>query len=342
MAQIINNIQNVANQGFTFDEYVEDWYPGDGVFVPGEAGVTVIFNIPFSDIKKALLALLGWSVRRGATLHREPPLQHPIFPWMYCSKITKYQPYQFDGAGSPNKSGGNFPTQIPLYAGYNFVRIGAQFNPLPYKVLSDQQILVKANPGDAGTPDEFKRYNIQNFKPRGEAIQLDRGTLTYKAVAAAPPDPGVPANIPLSLGYSRRVIKTDIFWNWQQVPEDGWFSQGGIYPPWNQVLLLGTTNNASFQGYPANTLLLQDIEATPKNFGMESDFSTVTGSRYFDVKFTATYFSPYPTAQGQNPPQLGDWNSVPYVDGTWRTAQFGDGTSLYPSGDWTKLFQVNQ
>jgi hypothetical protein len=333
VAQLINNI---GGNGFPYAEYVEDEYPGDGQFIPGEAGVTVVFNIPSFNIKQALLALLGFSVKQGGILHRDPPLGHPLYPWMYANKITRYQPYQFNGGNSPANSGQNFPLGIPFYADYNYVRVWVQFSPLPYPVLPDAVI----------NGDEFNRYVEKSFKPRGEAIQLDRGVLGYKPVAPVgldidpPKCKGNKICEDLALGISKRIIRCDVFWTWHMVPEDGAVSGAGTGIPAKQLALLGTVNQADFHGYPAKTLLLQNVEMTPHNFGMESDFATVTGSRYYDIKFQATYWRPSPITL--NLGDFGDWNFAPYRDGTFREVQFNNnGNPLYEATDWTTLFTLN-
>jgi hypothetical protein len=331
-----------------------------------EGKVTRTFDVYWFDRWTFCLAMLGTSVLGFRNSHRYvqrvAPFAYPgVFDventgdtethWLYATSIER-----IEGLGQPRA---NPPASSQLYGpdmavpfgvnpidfrgvyAYNVARITVGFQPLPYRVYDDDNLLTGVSVNDStteitavdafGNPDESKllRYVSRHIQPNAEYLTLPGGQLYW-------PD-GTPSG---SLGVGKVIATSEVQFTWHQVPviPDGIFAQ------------VGTVNHADFvdyapglyqsRTYAQGTLLLTGVELKP--------FRQVNGDYAYDITYRMKHFSAVNPATGAlYSPEQGHnyflrWkNGSDYSYEKLTTRTGGLGVGVYLESDFTKLFKVD-
>lgn len=294
---------------------------------------TMQIQVGFGDINIAISDLLGVSrVTRNTvplTLHRDVPMQHPIFPQMYCTKIQSVTPLKYTGKGLPQ---GVF-TGNSLCSQYDRWIVTAGFTVPKYRVMDDAALIsVFGNP-----PQEWRRFTEWEEVPASQEMSREGSTFFWAEGDA----PGSAVVAPMG----QRLTTRSLSLIWRRVPRYGLYVETGDDLNSNVLSCVGCVNNATFLGRTAGTLLCTGVrtagKASPFTFALQTGF--VGGSDpnlYYDVTFSMEWFDP-PTSGATH-----GWNDAPYpkqANGYWfrvSTTADGSGPGLVPTADFTKMFQL--
>lgn len=312
----------------------------------GDSHSVMVYDMPWNDyVAGAYSKIVGYSFLSNPAqldvggvkrLQRIIPLQHPIFPWLWATKIAQAQPIQFTG-----------PTVgvADSYAAFSIMRLHILFQSLPYVVLSDRDLLDTDPFGRGqGHADESLRFVEKRSSVSLQTLEVPQGSLKYIAK---------PAGATWSTIQQRqyqRVMHRRLDWTWHKVAET-YLMLTNTEKPKNLDACVGFVNLNSWQGYNPGTLLCIPYELEPEeaptdpvNVGLPAGYPP----RLWKVKLHLDYFEP-PTDPGVVYPGTiagYGWNllpapqlSTPYWYPASSDGTVG-GTLLYQGVDFNKIFQT--
>jgi hypothetical protein len=289
--------------------------------------------VNWADGFEALVQLTGSNVYNPQTgnLDRQPPLAHPLWPQLYCTRVHSMKPYRFVGK-APVMAGMPGSQYLAATPEHTYWLIGCTFTQPRYRVLGDSSLdLLYGQPRQ-----EYQRYLSWNIEPASDVLTRDVNTFAY----AEGPNQGKP----FPGQVAQFLAKSEVIFRWWNVPRAGVFSSGGNGPPNNIINGLGRVNLNAFLGFPAGTLLLKGArfleQEAPTTLAVNSG-AVGTPPLSYTVELCCGYFSP--PAYGSPPAHLG-WNLVPQVgDPLWVYVTV-DGNpasaSVLPTYDYTLLFNL--
>jgi len=260
--------------------------------------------------------------------------------FLYAQSIPHSEPI---GVTAPDPN-------LPDLTGANRVLLTCEYRTLTYDVLPDSSVLA-ATGTLAGFPDEgwalangnsgasvlttvtkagdlatpwltAGRYVTRLFRPGGKFLTLRQGMMRFVDGSATPVPEGLPVTVPyITASYTHH-----------QVPVAG-------FPAAAAFLAQGTLNNAAFDGWPAQTMLLLNYTPRP--------YRDAFGNRVLDIEYVFK-ISPNLSRDGTGTPRGHNWvlryipatGKVDYVqvssDGTVT------GTPPYLATDFSLLFKPDQ
>src|SRR5262245_9784254 len=244
-------------------------------------------------LRQAALDFVGYSERKvtGGTpwISRVTPAAHPLLPRLYCTGVQEFKGMALRGAEG-------FPAAGSDVAIYNRWRLTLEYSTLPFKILSDEELLLVA-PYGAGFPDESSglRSTSRSGEYGGKFVTIPRAMMQTWP-------PGNDRAKPVMEGTPLWETEDSVVLTWYDVPETA--------VPWTALrLAVGTLNNAAFTfrgvTYPTNTLLFLNVRLIP-----EMD---ITGQHTLTLQYNfryAPHVSRDPTVvpavpRGQNWLQIG-------------------------------------
>lgn len=321
-------------------EHVENWGPSQSSWQWNDSHAVLVGDIDFLNIPAAVLQFLGFSQQVTGTsqLHRQLPLCHPAFPWMYATKIPSVEPFAPYTAAVASTTNPEANT-LPYFTGYRGARMTVQFEALDYVLMTDSTLAAAPYNGN-----ELYRYVSRHFKGAFETLLLDRGQMKF---AETPPGP-----VAVGSGLAKVLQAAEPTLIWRQVPERGLFDSTLV--PQNILDCVGMVNEAEFLGYPPGTLLCLPPDFTPSMYPVSpsywTGFPTHFPARMFDVTFRFKWFDPPRTNPDLLDPNTGQvcnrgHNLVPWtLNFNWfliSTDGTLNGKRLYDPADFTKLFRMN-
>lgn len=270
-----------------------------------------------------IAGVLGYARKNGTTIRRSLPARHPLLPWCWASSVG------WEGGFGPT---GKREALDGVTASFKYLQCRVNYEAPPYAILAD------------GVP-EYLRFVVLTSEPNSEFLTRRYGSYRWPA--------GTPnlTSYVLAEGIPQLLIKERLVFTWIQVPDDGFFTNGGqAYPgavPQKAIDGLGKVNSAEFYGYPAGTLLLEGFRLTPVAMPI---LPSIIGKDNFDgypqrawnVDYYVTLFNPPPAdtnKRGHNlfpHPTQPEWYRIHKkggadTEGFWR----------YQTYDYTKLFEMN-
>lgn len=294
----------------------------------------------YSKYKAAVRFILGysWVDPNLKYLHREVPVFHPIWPWLWARAITDIQFFKPTG-----KDTGVWEHSVS-HATYTYARIEVEFGETRYDVLRDDEAtLYSASLGYK----EWLRYVEEIPRPYVENIQIDGGQLKAYApsVAAINGAPFIGAPYVLA-----RQEKQAFDLVWHEVPKEFLYVTDSSSTSYGLAPKLAAAqkkvNSVAFLGREIGTLLLEEIEAVPSPAPIATDvWDSLQFTYTVTMKFK--YFNPQ---RGDTAVSKYGWNLLPGVISTGATAErtFGyyyythngavDGYPLFASYDFRSLF----
>ena len=283
----VNNVN--ASDGSISIVGISDWgsyqnVPPNPVSVIGGSGTGALFNI-------------NWTT---GGLNRTPPMAHPIFEWLYCTRITSIKGYVPTSKAVFPHAISNVVTTVPQFYILNLL-----FQQPKYRMLSDDDL--NRLFGNT-TQNEWQRFVEGWPHPRTENIGLESGVLGWAETGIGLGSDGVTGQIgpklndPLTSQVSQPLKGQDITLTWKRVPMAGLFSAQGIQQgKWRAVNLenaLQTVNASVIFGYPIGTLKFVGYKLRPIESALPPETQTGTTelvgapNLLFDVDLSWTFSDP--------------------------------------------------
>lgn len=346
--------------GIAFVEHVsQSTSSGDASFGIDISQATLVVDVPVSSaaqnidswpITKIIANVLGYSKKNQKRITRKPPMRHPIWPWLWASKITSIK---FMRPGKLTPSGGQYDLNAgdstatkynetgavvneygTSFAAFKFARMTILFTTMPYDIRQDGEVSVDPTASNG----EWIRFCVREFQPSTQVLTKPVGSLKWRA------GPLNGQTVPSS--HSQIVSKTRIKITWHQVPDDGLFDSGGSAKggyPTNLMAPVGQVNDVPFLGRPIGTLLMESPELIPITMPCHPDIlgglNTLSDPpRAWNVVVNLLYFDP--PGDGTNHGH----NLLPHpTDGLWyKVSADGDATKfLYQPGNLAQAFWMN-
>lgn len=247
-----------------------------------KADCQMTFYIPGDKLKAFVLYCLGGAyVDSGNNLRRLLPMYHPIWTWLWATKIVSINGEGFRGDDSASVIYSDQVTPA-LWEKYTVV---VAFDQLPYDVLSDSDPAM----GTGASYSEVNRFVSYEFIPNVQLASIENGQLIYDANGGdAWNGKPVPAQ---TLQIKARRETAGIKLRWWYVPAEFIHARNTL--PSKLLSIQGTVNNATFFGEDAETLLCEDVKLEKFVFPFLTD---AFGQLYFGyhIDFTLLWYDPTP------------------------------------------------
>lgn len=205
-------------------------------------------------------------------------------PYLYC---TSTEDWALAPVGSAGRVTDNVPAgeKVPIFDTTN---INATYQTLPYDVLTDTQLLAKANGTDPrGNPDEscWKRYCLVNPKPAGEFFSIPSGYMNWVASPAQP----------VVFGLGKLLVYANLAVTRFGVPATSMPTMHvnpNLTAPGALDLAMGTVNSTKLNNYDAELLLLTAADIRPKRSAFGLRVYDYTTYHKFVCNHNAPFYSP--------------------------------------------------
>ena len=182
----------------------------------------LVLDVAAAELEAAITELLGACRPSGlGGLTRILPKAHPLFPWLYCERISNIQGLSPDLTASLAEESLEAPS-LDTFQGYARYRLTCEFLPRPYAILSDRSVIVSlvSTANDAGTSNdvtvaqEWVRYLDVISEYKGELITAQQGMNAFWTNDTLLP------NGKTAPGFPRIYLPNgEVIMRWYQVPE---------------------------------------------------------------------------------------------------------------------------
>jgi hypothetical protein len=268
----------------------------------------MLLKIPADYLLPAMREALGYTTVSGIGLERSLPLAHPMFPWLFCERISNGQGVQFKDKRSSTGEENGVTVDLeadpfPYYARYESYELALEFLPRPYAVVTDQQLQRKtiqwwdidtpaANPLSFDVQTEWWRYLELDQQPAGDYITAAQGAFLFRMdsnpTGFTLQNVGIPTG-QLKLYISAKAVK----FRWYQVPFAWVISANSYFDKYT-----GRVNQYEFYNYPKGTLLLNSVEVMRVYTQPFPEFVPYNGAflpsqqKLCDLQFNCVYRNP--------------------------------------------------
>lgn len=327
------------------DEFGEaDWRETLAAFQPGGGDIisterseaTLVAEIPARKRRSAARFLLGYHWADNGTpyrLHRQTPVRHPHYPWLFASSVHFSQwlpvgnPDDPDGQGRAKRLAAEPGEPLAAQGNYNRAYATVLFSQPPYQVLDDDDIWFSES-------DRFFDRWTQ-ISPRLDLLSADTGR---QMVFAEGPS-GNPNGKPFQgeVAEFRQVSYYQAVWH--AVPSSYVCDGDGV--PTKLMRAIGCLNDDTWMGFARNTVRFDPPEFRRYLWPIWTD-EAVGGAYMYDITLNIAVFDP--PASVVSPLRRG-WNLFPWARGGgsgggpgWYTAQRSDGTYYLPEIDLDTIF----
>lgn len=256
-----------------------------------DSQVTRKYMVAWNDREEFVEDLLGLPSVKNGQLSRRIPFGYPSFssngPWLYASRVLRTK-----GVGNRGKD------QVVDVSNYEKCLITALHESRTYKVTPDQAGKI------GGIQDEGtllasgwanSRYVTKLPEPCERQLTLNLGMMRFVDDAAVNAQGQPIGGQAMLQGLPWVLQEQEIHYTWHEVPVEA-------YPNTAITTCMGQVNNATFDGYPARTLLCRAPKFKP--------YQTQLGQRLLDIHYTFRF---RPNVDKDGVPQ--GWNAVPKVVG---------------------------
>ena len=298
----VNSIVNLSGQ-FTEDDWNESFAmssPNKYSISPTKADITLVGDIEFSKLRACVQYLLGYAwVDSSKNLRRQTFAYHPIFSWTYCTSISSIE---CRGLPADKTQITDDPPYLDTFRPGKYARavVTANYTSLPYDVLEDDQV-----------DYEYERFCEIEPVPYTEMLTIPNGMLVYDASY----DPTIDGKPIISPMTRIRQDKTKFIFKWHFVPLD-FICDSTTGVPTKLNSIQKTVNDAEFLGYPAGTLLCEDVKIERGVFPVATDVLD-QNMLMATVTFTFIYFDPPRNASETTR----GWNLYPSPNGLYAKAK---------------------
>lgn len=291
-----------------------------------------VFDVAWEDRWAFMIALLGYCRVSGSQILR-------VIPDAYLPAVN------YAGIGNENSWAhaisieqvepiGKQCVDSDYVASYEVARITVNYESRTYKIKTDAEMVSLFGLPDESLPasqvfgsDITKGRHVSRFlQPTAEVLTLPFGVTKW--VDDPPPAPPRLPEKAVS-GLTKLIGALEVTYVWHEVP---FFK--------NFTSFLGTVNNAYFDNYPPQTLLLIAAEKKPKRM--------IDGNLVFDYTYKCKFMSQspaYPTSYnggkgGHN--HFLRWNvsTESYKYTLMTTDGYTTGQTIYPLSNFSDLFRT--
>lgn len=214
---------------------------------------SIEYQMPWDEVESFCRGVLGTVSVNGIKLHRQLPIAHPTFPWLFAERVSTIEGYQYN---TTDMSALELEAPaIEYYAKYTYARVVVEFAPRPYALFADESIGTgtvnyysdSGLGASAPVSYEYWRYTTYRSKPSIEYLTAQHGQ--FRMAGTTPDGIAFPGQVRL-IKKSKALTIT-----WHQVPKS--VSEGN-----NIFNGLGRVNQQEWWGYAPGTLLLLGIETS--------------------------------------------------------------------------------
>jgi hypothetical protein len=295
-----------------------------------QAGMSIF--VGWNDVETAIADLLGINKIDPNTgnLSRQPPMPHPLWQQLRCSKISSVKPVQWSGTEDELlEVPGSVATATASV--YNFFLLTCIFTQPKFRMLDDATLdeIYGTNPRQ-----EWQRWLEYVPQPATEVLSREQGDIAW----AEGPAMGQPVKAPTP----QFLTKTDMVYKWRNVPyQPGVLNNNGVAAALEAAV--NCVNNADFLGQPKGTLLfksykLQPIEDPVKPLLDDDNLESGSPALVCDVELVFGKFDP-PAGAGTR-----GWVLSPYTDGKWYAVSSGSpptGQYILNSASFPTIFMLS-
>ena len=261
----------------------------------GACRLTIITE--FERYKAAERFILGYPwVDSDFQLRREVPVFHPDKTQLYAKAITSTTFHAPNG-----KATTGFAHALP-FATYELAEIEMEFADVKYDVLRDEDMDTLGYVDGDGYYLEYLRYVERRSKPYSELISIDGGQMLAVAPSIATLNQTTFFSAPHVLA---RLQKSMFTLTWHEVPRE--FVEDDDGRQTKLEAIQKTINETEFMGYPAGTLLCEEVDSVPSPSSIASD-ALASQKFMLDITFTFKYFEPL---RGDTSVDVHGWNLLP-------------------------------
>lgn len=305
--------------------------------------VTEHYIVNYADTITALEDLLGTNEivsnpAGGVMISRVPPANHPIWPFLRCTRVS-VKGLKWTGKTTyPPPLGGATST-------YQFTVLTALYTQPRYRILTDDDLDAKYPPV-SNVRQEQNRW-IEYIPQVGvETINRDGGTAFWWGEG---PGGAVALGQPITSPQTQNLAKADVVLLQRNVPlYKGFLSSASNYTTADNVdKLVGTVNSATFFGRNPQTMYFAGYRAVPKENWLTPGESGI-GDLSFptllaDIEYAFRWWNPPPFSTTRG------WNLAPIPgDSAGRWAAFSSNSAGHLPDtsnagvavvkDWANLF----
>lgn len=244
-------------------------WPGDlSLGFEGGSVLTEQMEIQFADLVNPAVnvpgQLLGWSERVPSTqlgtiglgqpppqsqLNRHLPFQHPLYPELWCTRITRVEERQSQGYDLNVIIPRSFENSAP-YGKYTLARLTLMFTRPPYAIVSDSDMDLSHTDALTGSRQEWLRYTDRFWSVNTQI--LGREQQQYQFAEGRPSQLGTPPGskpAPFPSAFGKPVSHQKLKRTWYQVPEAGVYDANGypanLFDGFLTRYIVGAANNGS-------------------------------------------------------------------------------------------------
>lgn len=265
---VFDNISPILGSGLSPDQYTELQYRDAGSPVEsfdrksGGGKATRVFRVDWDNRGSCIADILGYPAAYttgSGTFQRHLPMQHPEFPWLLASRVTRVQGHGPYG-GQPIGPNGLVESFTEFDNGqrmlrYQYAALTVEFEAIDYAIKGDQEIITST--GTARRGGEWKRFVSPKIKPQADYLTVPGGGYLWDE------GPGKTGQQGFFGPIGRTISTADIELTWHQVPFNAL--------PFDDIIAtLGKVNNAYFFALEPHTVLLLavDLRRVKNPYGM--------------------------------------------------------------------------
>lgn len=284
-------------------EVVANFRPSGANSFSQTSGEAVLVGlVPAARVRGALRFLIGYNnVETVATfgtapdtstqlIQRTNPVYHPRYTNLVCTSAAEeeFKPtgaYVGGGAAArslkaPSNSTVLSATDLLFRTNYEWAKITARFQPIPYDLAADEGIDRQAA--------EWQRNVWVDLEPRTEFLSLDGFRLIFSEGEGNTAPLTNPKGTEFPAPFGQILVKPDIVVRWYLVPGGFVMGTNSSFPT-KIVAGLGKVNASSFLAYPAGTLLFLGAKMTRHPWTLRAG---TEGGFLYSIEFMMSYFDP--------------------------------------------------
>jgi hypothetical protein len=256
-----------------YGELVED-VTAAGAWSKREVSEPRSYDIAWVKQQAAMAFFLGIEyLGQDYLLHRTLPFPHPLYSYLFCTRVAQKQSVKFKARESGSLASGISSGGLPVpYSRYDRVQLSLEFSQPPYRVRGDAAVTGTVdiwNQSLSSTPTkntvparrEWLRWCEVRPTPYADFNEAEGASFAYAEGAT-----GNPKGNPLKGGIGISTSKMGVKVVWKQVPHNYIFERTDpLEPgaPWNLMAGANKVNAYDFMGFPAGTLLAEPPELDP-------------------------------------------------------------------------------
>lgn len=275
MATALTEKRN-SRMNFAHAVTIDDVSTGSTFFGNGGGRATEEIQVDFTSPKDFVLKLrdiLGYSEVSGKGLSRKLPLQHSLYSWLFAETISGVKGL---GYSAPAETGTGVTPTFPR------VNVTVGFAARNYAMISDAAMAASAESGK-----ERRRFCTRSRKTLTKILTIKKSQVKWLVVPAG-------ETSTIEQGVPRTLTEGSYAITWHMVPRKFIYGEGD-YLIQRIAGAVNALNHQEFDGFPAGTLLLEDVQLKEVMPAIPAEPFYADGAQpplYLEVTFPFKVFSP--------------------------------------------------